>query len=344
MTLILRLFKTLVIAGLVLLCQQAPRASALPVFAHRYGLTCQACHTTVPHLNEFGLAFQRNGFRLPGMPMRGASPVAVKVNLAYSSDAEEGLPKAVVDEVELLTGGNMGRNYNYFLEQYVLDGGVAGRPRDMWLQYNSGNAHVRAGEFTLPLPVDPETERDTEAHYLVYDQTIGDNAFNFFDAHTGVEAYTRTRGGLEAHAAVFARGAMAYASQSIGDMLTLHAYAYRGSQKMESDNDAFSRQGFGVGRSWGKFSALYVVQRGTDTNTGAGAGAASSGGFLETHYVFSPALMAVARSERVSDALAGEQHQTVFSLVMRPARNMRFTVEDQITDHHTLNAAWLFAY
>lgn len=337
----MRLFKTLVIAGLVLLFQQMPRASALPVFAHRYALTCQACHTTVPHLNSFGLAFQRNGFRLPGAPMRGASPVAVKVNVAYSSDAEEGLPKAVVDEVELLTGGTIGRNYNYFLEQYVLDGGVAGRPRDMWIQYNSGNAHVRAGQFTLPLPVDPETERDTEAHYLLYDQTVGDNSFTFFDAHAGVEAYTRTRGGLEAHAAVFAHGAMAYASQSVGDALTLHAYAYRGTQA--PGNDAFSRQGFGVGRAWGKFSALYVVQRGSDSTAG-GAGAASSGDYLETHYVFSPALMAVARSERISDALSEAQHQTVLSLVIRPARNMRFTVEDQLTDHHTLNAAWLFAY
>jgi hypothetical protein len=343
-TLVLRVFKTLVIAGLVLLFQRPPHAGALPVFAHRYALTCQACHTTVPHLNNFGLAFQRNGFRLPGAPVHGGSPLAVKVNVAYSSDAEDGLPKAVVDEVELLTGGTIGRNYNYFLEQYVLDGGVAGRPRDMWVQYNSGNAHIRAGQFTLPLPVDPETERDTEAHYLLYDQTIGENGFAFFDAHTGVEAYTRTPGGLEAHAAVFARGAMAYASQSICDALTLHAYAYRGTQKMALNDDAFSRQGFGVGRSWGKFSALYVVQRGSDSNAGAGDGAASSGDFLETHYVFSPALMAVARNERISDGLSGGQHQTVFSLVMRPARNMRFTVEDQITDHHTLNAAWLFAY
>jgi hypothetical protein len=72
--------------------------------------------------------------------------------------------------------------------------------------------------------------------------------------------------------------------------------------------------------------------------------AASSGGFLETRYAFSPSLMAVARYDRVSDALAGRQHQTVLSFVTRPAPNMRFTIEDQITDHHTLNLGWLFAY
>lgn len=54
--------------------------------------------------------------------------------------------------------------------------------------------------------------------------------------------------------------------------------------------------------------------------------------------------MAVARYDRVWDASSGAQQQTVLSLVMRPARNMRFTIEDQITDHHTLNLGWLFAY
>jgi hypothetical protein len=32
-------------------------AQAIPRFAHRYGLTCQACHTEVPHLNAFGAKF-----------------------------------------------------------------------------------------------------------------------------------------------------------------------------------------------------------------------------------------------------------------------------------------------
>ncbi len=40
----------------------APRpAEAIPVFAHRYGLQCQACHTVVPHLTPFGETFLANG-------------------------------------------------------------------------------------------------------------------------------------------------------------------------------------------------------------------------------------------------------------------------------------------
>jgi hypothetical protein len=305
------------------------RAFALPVFAHRFGLTCQACHTTVPHLNAFGEAFARNGFRLPSAA-RNALPVAVKVNLAYSSDAEGGLPKAVVDEVELLTGGALGSRFNYFIEQYAIDGGTAGRTRDAWLQYNDGHSgHVRVGQFTLPLPVDPETQRDTQAHYLLYDQTVDGNAFNFFDPRLGIEAYTANDRGDGVHLAAFAKGgAMGYAAKSWGEF-TMYAYRYQSS---------FFRQGLGARQRFGKLDVLAVVQNGKDSNAG------SSGGFVETHYAFSDALMAVARYDRISDSLSGAEHQTVFSLVTRPAHNMRFTLEDQITDHHTLNLALLFAY
>lgn len=306
------------------------RARALPVFAHRFGLSCQACHTTVPHLNAFGQAFASSGFRLPKLRRNAIVPVAMKVNLAYSSDADPtGLPKAIVDEVEILTGGAIGNRFNYFLEQYAIDGGRAGRPRDMWVQYNNANAHVRAGEFTLPLPVDPETERDTEAHYLLYDQTVGANTFNFFDSRIGVEAYSSNGNGDGVHLAAFAKGgAMAYAAKSFGG-LSLYAYRYE---------QGFFRQGFGAREHVGKFDVVGVLQNGRD------ASVASSGGFLEGHYSFSPSLMAVARYDRVWDALSGSQQQTVLSLVTRPARNMRFTIEDQMTDHHTLNLGWLFAY
>lgn len=329
------------------------RAAALPVFAHRYGLSCQACHTTVPHLNAFGQAFLKNGFKLSA-PHSGVIPIAVKVNLAYSSDAEDGLPKAVVDEVELLTGGAIGTKFNYFLEQYAIDGGTPGLPRDAWLQYNSGESHIRAGQFTLPLPVDPETQRDTESHYLAFDQTVGDNRFAFFDPRAGIDAYI-DRGDLSAHlvaaqssdrqsgnapAGIDLMGAL---SKSSGPS-TFYAYRYQGQRLLSGTRDAFYRQGFGAQYEFQKLTLTGVVQHGYDGDPGSGSAAASSASFVEARYAFSDSLAAVARYDRAWDAISGSQHQTVLSLVARPARNMRFTVEDQITHHHTLNLGWLFAY
>jgi hypothetical protein len=284
----------------------------------------------------------------------GAFPIAVKVQLAYSSDKEEGLPKAVVDEVELLTGGAIGSKFNYFIEQYAVDGGVAGMPRDAWLQYNSGSTHVRAGQFTLPLPVDPETERDTLTHYAVYDQTVGENHFNFFDPRIGVDAFTETES-LAAHfvasqsydrqsgTPVSGTDFMAFVSKRAGTW-TAYAYRYQGQRHIESGNDAFYRQGYGLGKDAGKLNVLGVLQSGNDGNAGSGTNAFSSGGFVQMRYAFSDALTGVARYGRTFDALAGKQQQTVFTLITRPGRNMRFTIEDQITDHHTLNLGWLFAY
>lgn len=348
---------SLTLAIVLLACLAPGRAQALPVFAHRFGLSCQACHTTVPHLNGFGEAFLRSGFRLPN-PSREALPVAVKVNLAYTSDADpSGLPKAIVDEVELLTAGAAGPHLNYFLEQYAIDGGRPGLPRDAWLQYNADDSrHVRVGEFTLALPVDPETERDTEAHYLVYDQTVGGNPFNFFDPRIGIEAYYSAENNDGVHLAAVSSyerqsgnpisgiDLMAYGAKSFGDF-TLYAYRYEGQRVLNGSRDGFFRQALGARQQTGKFELVGVLQNGKDSNAGgAGTSVRSSGGFAEAHYAFSGALTAVARYDRSWDALGGSQHQTVLTLVTRPARNVRFTLEDQITDHHTLNAGWLFAY
>src|SRR5215831_7342389 len=38
---------------------------AMPMFARKYGLSCSACHTTAPRLNETGYRFRAAGFRMP---------------------------------------------------------------------------------------------------------------------------------------------------------------------------------------------------------------------------------------------------------------------------------------
>lgn len=112
---------------------------------------------------------------------------------------------------------------------------------------NDGSRHVRAGEFTLPLPVDPETQRDTEAHYLLYDQTVGSNPFNFFDSRIGVEAYSSNDTGEGVHLAAFAKGgAMAYAAKRF-DRLSVYAYRYQ---------QGFFRRGFGAANRLGNSTWL----------------------------------------------------------------------------------------
>lgn len=319
-------------------------AAALPVFAHRHGLSCQACHTIVPELNEFGDRFEKNGFRLP--KPRPTFPVAVKVKLAYSSVSEDGLPKAVVDEVELLAAGSAGKNFSYFVEQYVVDGGRPGSPRDAWLEFRKSNFRLRGGQFSLPLPVDVETQRKTETHYLLYDQTVGSNAFSFFDPRLGADAsFSSPDDSFEAHLAFAGPDRMITVHAASGN-LTGWLYVLGGQRRMETAADRFTRTGYALSADVSpRLTATAALQTGFDSDAdGNGAGARSSGGFLEATLRIHPALWLTGRYEGIYDDMSGMRRQGVLSLMLRPARNMRLTVEDQITDRHQLNATVLFAY
>jgi hypothetical protein len=51
--------------GLCFLTTSTPKTDAMPMFARKYGVTCNVCHTTIPRLNETGYKFRAAGFRLP---------------------------------------------------------------------------------------------------------------------------------------------------------------------------------------------------------------------------------------------------------------------------------------
>jgi hypothetical protein len=339
------------------------KAQALPIFARRYGFSCQQCHTTVPTLNAFGRYFLRHGFRLPGAPSYGTAPLTVKVQDVYSSQGssedEPALPKAIVDEVELLSAGSLGRNASYYLEQYAVDGGVPGRSRDMWIDLahplsadSLGPAlHVRAGEFTLPLPVDPETERPTLAGYALFSQTVGSNPFTLFDPRVGLDNYyTDDRHGVEAHFVVaqdHGVDLMGTFSKTIGSDVTAFVYRYQGRRALGSIEDRFTRDAYALDYRRGRFESTGLVQQGYDTNAdGFGLGARSSGGFVQTAWHFSDALSLYARYDDTYDPFSQRQTSSVLSFIMRPARNMRFTLEGSRQNDRTyqLSAGLLFAY
>jgi hypothetical protein len=345
----------------------APRpAEAIPVFAHRYALTCQACHTAVPHLTAFGEAFKENGYRVPGSAQRPAFPLAVKVNLQYGSEAEPGLPKGVVDEVELLMGGSVGKRGAYFAEQYVVEGGRPGNTRDLWASWRvtpdgvHTPASLRGGQFGLELPVDPETFRETTDHYAIWDQTAGDNPFRFFAPKVGIAAavgspehgLSGTFAALQAHdpgSRVAAHGVdrYAYAQHARGDVV-LSAYRYDGARTIDGVDDRFWRQGYGAGVVLGRARVDAVYQHGFDTHASAAGALRSSGAFVQARYELSPRAFAIARYDATQD--------TAFSRALvagggyRVARNARFTVFDTMRRGqdgarvHSLSTALLFAF
>jgi hypothetical protein len=316
----------------------------------------------VPHLNEFGRRFEDSGYRLPGSPAH-VFPVAVKVNLAYSSAADSsGLPKALADEVELLTGGGVGKRLSYFGESYLIDGGRPGSVRDAWLRWDLGgsmstwNPAVRLGQFTLPLPADPETFRETLTHYSIFDQTVGANPFQFFDPHVGAAleaASERTfftllaLRGHDKQSGLPASGAdvMAFVRRDAG-AVSLSAYRYQGARPLTPLHDAFWRNGFAVQAPLGRATFAALAQNGADTSPdGFGHFVRSGGGFVETRYEFSNALAGVAHYDVTSDAIAGVSRSTTVAAVRRLRSNSKLTLERVFRGKQSsVDVGLLFAY
>ncbi|GAC1414725.1 MAG: hypothetical protein NVSMB64_24950 [Candidatus Velthaea sp.] len=355
------------IAGIAVLAAAKP-ASALPLFAHEYGLSCQKCHAVVPRLNDFGQAFRDGGYQLPGGMRRGkVAPISTKLNLAYSSEPDRtGLPKALVDEIELLAGGTIGSRANYFAESYVVDGGNHGSLRDAWLGWHITPAIARvplrllAGQFTLPLPVDPESFRETAEHYAIFDQTVGSNGFNFFEPKAGATLRVGAPGrgsrlefavaqGHERQSGLPASGmdVMTIVQHAMGS-LVLSAYRYGGTRPAGAAFDRFSRSGFGLTFGRGRWSTENVLQTGADSSVdAAGTPFASSGGFSQVRYEFNRKIFSLVRYDGTHDT-SGVARSFTALVGYRPAHNTRVTLEDVIRHApaatHALHAQYLIAY
>lgn len=352
----------------------AARAEAIPLFARQYGVSCEKCHSVIPHLNAFGAAFMGYGYRIPGVRPASAFPISAKANLVASSEDQgdgpngHGLPKAIVDEIETFTSGAIGSRASYLVEQYVVDGGEPGLLRDAWItdRVNPWSAripaYVQVGSFTLPLPVDPETFRDSYADYAPYAQTSGANPFNFFDPKLGVRfglgdplhglnlelfagpGYDRQSGlpktGIDS---------MEYVQDGIG-ALVVSFFHYAGTRPLAGGLDEFYRLGYGLTYGqWGRFSSEAVLTEGWDSHCGLPGlgGCASSGGFEQLRYAFDERLFVEARYEGTQD-LSGFSRDTVLLGGFAPTENTRLTLEDVMEGPsrltHTMNAQFTFAY
>lgn len=356
--------------------RQPTPASAIPLFAYQYGVTCEKCHSVIPHLNTFGAAFMAYGFRIPGVKPGPAFPVSTKVNLVDSSQNQgngpngAGLPKAIVDEVELFTSGAIGNRASYLVEQYVVDGGEPGSTRDAWVneRVNPWEAkipvYVQGGQFTLPLPVDPETFRDTYQHYTPYSQTVGSNPFNFFDPKVGarISIGDPLRGlngqffagpGHDRQSGLPTSGTdiMGFGQYTMG-LLTLGALHYEGQRPaINGLLDRFQRTGYSVVfNQWGRWSSENVLLTGWDSNCGVPGmtGCASSGGFTQMRYMFNRKLFALARYEGTNDPSGGFARDGVVLLGYGPTEHMRVTIEDVIQHvpqtTNTMNLQFTLAY
>ncbi|GAV20625.1 hypothetical protein MMIC_P1597 [Mariprofundus micogutta] len=131
----------------------ADDADAIPVFARKYGMSCNSCHTMFPKLSKMGVAFRERGFRfaegkddLDSQDDRGKNfdtddspaavfaanfPFTVRTQILYSGSG----PIADVNDQPVMPGHRIG----------MLDGSLTQDATGKW----SSNNKVGFGEFGL---------------------------------------------------------------------------------------------------------------------------------------------------------------------------------------------------
>ncbi|NLH99309.1 MAG: hypothetical protein GX446_07430 [Chthonomonadales bacterium] len=182
-------------------------ASAVPVFARKYGFNCTMCHSAFPRLNDFGLRYRRNGYRIPGrenlekLVYETPTPLAMRTSVGYNSETFSNTPETTnvaefqLNGLDMLSAGLLGRNIGYFMvytPQIAAGRGVAGQdgaleaanvvlssPRSTWF-------YARLGRFE-PAYVPFSVKRSlTVASYEIYDFAFPGGP-PFADTRTGVE-------------------------------------------------------------------------------------------------------------------------------------------------------------
>lgn len=353
--------------GIALLCPQSARA--IPIFAREYGVTCEKCHSVIPELNAFGADFVAFGYRIPGVKPGAVFPLSIKVNVVDSSERQgagpdgAGLPKAIVDEIELFTAGAIGSRASYFVEQYAVDGGEHGLIRDAWVtdRVNPWQSriplYVQAGSFTLPLPVDPETFRESYQGYALFTQSVGGNPFTFFDPKIGLrlsvgdplkglngQIFVGPGHDRQSGLATIGLDTMVVVQDAFGKFV-LTGYRYAGARpSLQGALDTFHRIGYAItSGQWGRFAVESVLQTGWDSQCGVriAMGCSSSGGFTQVRYELTPRLFGLARYEGTQDGLGGFLRDGVLLVGYSPNESSRITVEDVIQHvpftSHTFN-------
>lgn len=198
-------------AGLTLLLLCAgllPReASAIPVFARKYGFNCTMCHSNMPRLNDFGQRYRANGYRLPGREnielsvLESPPPLALRTSAGFNGsrfNAAAGAPNSGTFELnglDLLSAGLLGRNIGYlmvYVPEITGGRGVAEQQASLEMAsvVFSGLARnrlgLRVGRFE-PAYVAFSVKRSlTASPYEIYEA-----------AFPGGTAFSETRSGLE---------------------------------------------------------------------------------------------------------------------------------------------------
>lgn len=190
------LLRSMMVA-LVLLPLLPLPADAIPVFARRYGVSCQLCHHPVPMLTEFGATFAGNGFRMsaaepPRDTINTGDPLLwlpkdlpLSFRLDTYAQAYAG-GKAALDfqgpyTLKVLGSGVINRKLSWYVYALLLERGEYGGVEDAYINVNDvGGKEIdlMVGQFQISDPLFKRELRLMFEDYAIYRANIGDEPLN----------------------------------------------------------------------------------------------------------------------------------------------------------------------
>jgi hypothetical protein len=90
----------LVMGAFLIMGVVAESVTAMPMFARKYGTSCNTCHIAIPRLNAFGRAYKKNSFFWPGGGHE-ADDAAAKVKKVELGNAHFGKRATISESVPI---------------------------------------------------------------------------------------------------------------------------------------------------------------------------------------------------------------------------------------------------
>lgn len=367
----------LMIALGTLLTRALP-GEATPFFARSYRLSCQTCHSGYPRLNDFGLAFKANNFRIPGaeksapLAWQKTIPLATQI-MPIHQRFSPGHGQSDYTDTQLLAGGLLTRTTAFYVHHslWIDDKPTEFPSYEVWVQQlldERSKLMVKFGQFELPYSYSPFIHLTSSFTPLLFGAGLNDNDVRLGSAMRGIQlsglaakqvrwylAYgapsVLTPGNSVGHRAFFGEFRDFFARLSNADLSrNVGGFVYFTNPPRKPQDPNSTNRGMRVGldgalhwRGW-EFSLMAAYGENNDP-LGNGTKGVFRTGFVEADRMLRPWVGINARWDVQTVGVGGKNLYSdakTIGIRFYPVSRLRLTAEYQQGDHGT-SATALFA-